>query len=122
MAYATTAQLAEYLGVQVADLPDDADRLLDRASELIDYYTLFRIDEDDNDQTEAARQATMAQYEWWAEIGDELGIMSEIMQMSIGSFSTQLKTGGNREMSQVAPRAKQYLLKEGLTYRGVASI
>ena len=121
MAYATTTELAEYLGLDETDLPDDADRLLDRASEMIDYYTLNRIDEEDEDKAEAAKKATVAQVEWWIEFGDELGLTAVFNQISIGNFSAQ--TGGGQQESQIsklAPRAKQELFKAGLLNRGVS--
>ena len=117
MAYATTTELAEYLGVQVADLPDDADRLLERASEMIDYYTLNKIDEED---AEVAKKATMAQYEWWAEF-DEFGSQQFFDEMTIGPFTARNRSGGNRQggAPELAPRARRFLFLEGLMYRGV---
>jgi len=120
MSYATTTELADYLGVEESELPDDADRLLDRASEVIDYITLDRIDESITEQADAAKKATMAQYEWWAEIGDELGYLSQINSISIGEFSLE---GGasQKSIKQIAPRAVQSLFLAGLLYRGVNS-
>src|SRR5690606_36807711 len=60
MAYATESDLADYLGVSLADLPPDADRLLKRASEDIDYWTLGRAM-----QCEATKLAACAQVEMW---------------------------------------------------------
>ena len=120
MAYATTTELAEYLGLDETDLPDDAERLLDRASEMIDYYTLNKIDTDKELHEQAAKKATVAQVEWWIELGDELGLTAVFNQISIGNFSAQ--TGGQQQESQIsklAPRAKQELFKAGLLNRGV---
>ena len=117
MAYATTTELAEYLGVQVADLPDDADRLLDRASEMIDYYTLNRIDE--TEDAEVAKKATMAQYEWWSQF-DEFGLQGFYSQIQIGPFQASAagETGG-KGPPELAPRARRFLFLKGLLYRGV---
>jgi len=121
MAYASTTELADYLGVNEADLPDDASRLLERASDFIDYITLNRIDDTDADQAEAARKAVCAQVEYWQELGgDELMLMSKINEISIGEFSM---TGGvankSSEFSELASRARQYLFREGLLNTGV---
>ena len=121
MFYATEEQLAKYLGKDVEDLPDDAERLLDRASEMIDYYTLNKIDTDKELHEQAAKKATVAQVEWWIELGDELGLTAVFNQISIGYFSAQ--TGGGQQESQIsklAPRAKQELFKAGLLNRGVS--
>jgi hypothetical protein len=120
MSYATTQNLADYLYIDVADLPDDAERLLERASELMDYVTLDRIDESITAQAEAAKKAVCAQYEWWAETGDELNVIQMVNSISLGEFS--YSTGGQDEQSKiatVAPRAMEYLFLEGLLYRGV---
>ena len=117
MAYATTTELAEYLGVQEADLPDDADRLLERASEMIDYYTLNRIDE--TEDAEVAKKATMAQYEWWSQF-DEFGLQGFYSQIQIGPF--QMNAAGEtrgKGPPELAPRARRFLLLEGLLYSGV---
>ena len=121
MAYATTTELADYLYIDEADLPDDAERLLDRASELVDYVTLERIDETDTEEAEAAKKATMAQYEWWAESGDELGVTSSFDSISIGEFSVSNYAGseGAVKPGGLAPRAAQYLQLAGLLYGGV---
>ena len=114
MAYATLTELADYLGVQEADLPDDAERLLERASDLIDYYTLDRIE-----AGETASKATCMQYEWWSQF-DEFNTQQFFSEISIGPFSTsnrdQNAGGGPPEL---APRARQLLMLNGYLYRGV---
>jgi len=118
MAYATTTELADYLGVDEAGLPDDADRLLDRASEMIDYYTLNKIDTNKESHEEAAKKATCAQIEQWIEMGDE-GIV-KLQGISIASFQAQFGAGENRMLPELASRAKQALFKAGLLNRGVS--
>ena len=121
MAYANTTELADYLGVDETDLSPDAPRLLERASDLIDYITKNKIDVSIISQEDAARKATCAQYEWWAETGDELGVISQLNSMSIGEFSFSggsSQTNQNR-ISTIAPRVEQYLFLEGLLYGGV---
>src|SRR5690606_25303032 len=82
MAYATESDLADYLGVSLADLPPDADRLLKRASEDIDYWTLGRAM-----QCEATKLAACAQVEMWLEVGEETDIRGALASFSIGSWS-----------------------------------
>lgn len=114
MAYATLTELADYLGVQEVDLPDDAERLLERASEMIDYYTLNRIE-----AGEIASKAVCMQYEWWSQF-DEFNSQQFFSEISIGPFSTsnrdQNAGGGPPEL---APRARQLLMLNGYLYRGV---
>ena len=119
MAYATTAELAEYLGTDESSLPEDVPRLLERASELINYITGNRVDVSITEHEEAARKATCAQYEWWAEVGDELGLMSQISSMSIAEFSFSGGSSQQSKLKTVAKRAEQYLYLAGLLYRGV---
>ena len=122
MVYATTTELAGYLGVDETELPDDASRLLERASEFMDYVTLNRIDDTETDQAEAARKATCAQIEYWQELGgDELGLMSKINTISIGEFSMSGGSGSGSDIAQLADRAQHYLFLEGLLYSGVIS-
>ena len=122
MAYATTAELAEYLGTDESSLPEDATRLLERASELIDYITGNNVDVSITEHEEAARKATCAQYEWWAEVGDELGLMSQISSMSIAEFSFSGGSSQQSKLKTVATRAEQYLYLAGLLYRGVGLV
>jgi hypothetical protein len=119
MAYATTTELAEYLGTDESSLPEDVPRLLERASELINYITGNRVDVSITEHEEAARKATCAQYEWWAEVGDELGLMSQISSMSIAEFSFSGGSSQQSKLKTVAKRAEQYLYLAGLLYRGV---
>ena len=114
MAYATLTELADYLGVLESDLPDDANRLLERASDLIDYYTLDRIT-----AGETASKATVRQYEWWSQF-DEFNTQQFFSEISIGPFSTsnrgQNAGGGPPELS---PRARHILLLTGYLNRSV---
>ena len=85
MSYATPEQLAEYVGESVA-LPSEPEqqRMLDRATEYIDYVTLDRINTDNQRHTDAARGATLAQTAYWLEVGEEVGSGPLIGSYSIG--------------------------------------
>lgn len=113
MAYATLAELADYLGVQESDFPDDAERLLERASEMIDYHTLNRIE-----AGETASKATCMQYEWWSQF-DEFGTVNFLNNISIGPFSAGLSDSSGGNIPELAPRAQQLLFLDGFLYRGV---
>jgi hypothetical protein len=114
MAYAAPTELADYLGIPEADLPDDASRQLQRASELIDYATMGRTTGTGN--AIPAKNATMAQVEFWMEAGEESDIYGakNFRSHSIGGVSIQGR------ISELAPRAKRILSREGLLYRGVS--
>jgi len=114
MAYATLTELADYLGVQEVDLPDDAERLLERASELIDYYTLGRIE-----AGETASEATVRQYEWWSQF-DEFNTQQFFSSIQIGPFqASNAEQKGQSGPPELAPRARQLLLLAGYLNRGV---
>jgi len=116
MAYATPQDLAEYLAVDPTQLPADVERLLERASEAVDYLTLGRVDPSNPEHLEAARKATCAQVEAWMqtdEVGDKQG---PVKSFTIGRFSMDFGEAG---VPTVAPRARRYLLLAGLLYRGV---
>lgn len=116
MAYATEADLAEYLGVSEADLPTDAGRLLERASEAVDYITRGKIDPENAEHSEAAKKATCAQVELWLQTEGIGELPGTIKSFSLGKFSMDFGEAG---MPDVASRAKQYLFLAGLLYRGV---
>lgn len=112
MAYATKDELATYLGVGLIGLPNDADRLLERASEYMDEVTLEQIDLDDANHVDAARKATCAQVEFWLQTGEEHDILGVTGEVQAGSTRHTLP-------DRLAKRAKQYLRLAGLTYRKV---
>lgn len=121
MIYATTAELATYLGVDEADLPSDAERLLERASELVDQAALGRIGTDDADHLAAAQKAACAQVERWIETGESEAIAGQPRTLRLGRFAVE--TGGSqseaREGAVLADRARRHLFLAGLLYRGV---
>lgn len=93
--------------------PDDLDRLLRRASELVDHYTYrpYEVDDDglavDTEVAEALRRATCAQVEQWIEVGEENSVD--------GLAGTARATGPGLRAPALAPRAYQALASIGLT-------
>ena len=127
MAYATTTELQAYLGT--ASLPADAQRLLDRASDLVDFVTLGKINVSIPYQEQAAQNATCAQVEYWITMGEDTDISGASYEsISIGTFqmttssSDSAKTQSLGSKHGLAPRAGRILFLAGMTYRGVRQI
>ncbi|MFJ4847540.1 hypothetical protein [Streptomyces sp. NPDC088733] len=99
--YANSTQLANYLG---AAPPLDADRLLARASEMLDAEVLLTAVYDTDDdgmptdpQVAAAfALAACAQVEFWGEVGEDTDTAGPIQGVSIGSAQIQYGAGDNR--------------------------
>jgi hypothetical protein len=120
--YAETYDLAEYLGLTEAELPTDAERQLQRASELIRHYTLGRVAVTNAAHVDAVKQATCAQVESWISDGEDSDTGRALKSYSIGRVSVAYAdSGGNQgsgAVSRLAPRARQELLQAGLLYCG----
>lgn len=120
-AYATKEELQEYLHVNDGCLPPDVERMLDRATEDINHFTLDNITDSDAHQT-AAKNATMAQVEFWLETGDELNANGNLKSIKVGNFSASYgSTQGSGSSSQMvlAPRAERFLQAEYLLFAGI---
>lgn len=126
--YATTGELAAHLG---GAPPDDAHRLLARASELVDELLRcaeYPVDElglpTDPAHAAALSAATCAQVSWWDEIGDDTGSgavaalagaqIGSVRLPGAGASSSSSDTGGGR----YAPAAVLALRAAGLTWQG----
>lgn len=119
VSYATTAALETYLPDEVA-LPGDAERQLQRASDVVDDFVLagFAVDAitglpSDDELAEALSDATCAQVEFWLEVGeahDIDGIRGGISQPGV-SFQAP---------PTLAPRARRILTRAGLMNVGGA--
>lgn len=121
-AYAQLTDLADWLDTTVGALPTDAERLLLRASETIQHYTLNRIDTDVVAHVAAAKSATCAQVEYWIESGEDTDTGRTLKGYSVGRYSAQFADGGGQggNVSRLAPRARQILLQAGLLYCGAS--
>lgn len=113
--YATASDLEDYLR---ADPPADADRLLERASELLDAEVLLTAWYDVDDSLmptnalviAAFARATCAQVEFWGEVGEQNDTSGPIQGVTIGSASIQYGAGSNRVTPTfVAPRVYRAL-------------
>ncbi|MGW2209911.1 hypothetical protein [Streptomyces sp. NPDC001781] len=108
--YATTTQLAMYLG---AAPPLDAARLLAEASRLLDSDFLrsavYDVDPlgmpTDALVLAAFAEAVCAQVAFWGEVGEETDVSGPLQGVSIGSVQLQYGAGDNRSgPSYYAPR------------------
>ncbi|UWM52075.1 hypothetical protein N0X72_25355 [Streptomyces carpaticus] len=119
--YATPEQLSAYLG---GPAPDDADRLLARASEDIDSALLtavYPVDDDGTPTSEPVRaalaNAACAQVEWWLASGDDgTGAAGQWDSVSIGPVSLSGRSARRPGASgvELAPRAARTLRRAGL--------
>lgn len=121
MAYATTDDLKVYLYLDTA--PDGSERLLERASELIELLMYDNYDSTKVNHVEAAKKATCAQVEYWLESGEGINVTGPLRGYKSGDLSMQFggKDGATSGAGHLAARASIHLNKEGLLYRGVKS-
>lgn len=120
-AYATTADLSAWVSVD-ADIPADADRMLARASTLVDQYvrSSYAVDDagtaTDADVAAALRDATCAVVEGWLEAGEENDLDGLAgTQMGVPGYS------GSRAV-ELPPRAYRLLSQAGLTQPSDTSV
>lgn len=120
--YATADDLAEYLGT---DAPDNADRLLKRASRTVDTLLVGAVYDTDSQQQptndevlDALREATVAQAAYWHHNGMPSEGLDRYGQVQIGSV--QLSRGesapsdGMVDGVQIAPGVTSELRLAGL--------
>lgn len=121
MPYADTLDYAEYMHVEESTLSTDLPRLLDRASELLDYYLLNGYDDTDADHIAALKLATCQQIEYWLVAGENPEFQGAVSSFTIGKTSMAFKSGGSGEAQpELAPRANRTLMRAGLLYKGVS--
>lgn len=126
MSYATSEQLTTYLGTPA---PEDAARLLARASELVDDHivnAVYDVDDDGFPTKEptvgALRDATCAQVEYWLAGDEEDDILGPVDSASAGGQQLQFGSSTNRPTPMyLAPRAARALRRGGLLGGAVRS-
>ena len=117
--YATEEELAEYVGGRY-ELSMDTGLLLRDASRLIDHVTLQRaylewadpLPDPLTDEQTALKEATLAQVEYWLELGEEQSVAPQPGDVQLGAL--HLPTP-----SRLAPKARDALNSTSLMYRGV---
>lgn len=130
MVYATTAQLASFLGTPEGALPADAGRLLQRGSELVQDSTVTAVYDVDSSglptlpaAVTAFQGATCAQVEYWLAGDEEDDVLGPLQGMSAGSQQQQYGAGTNRATPMyLAPRAARILRLAGLLDGSVYSL
>lgn len=126
MAYATVAELEAYAGIT----PDDAERLLTRASAMLDagplYAAVYDVDANgaptDPVVIAALRDAVCAQVQWWDELGDSVGAAGAGWgAVAIGGLSMSRSvtsvSGSDSAARQYAPGVADALLSPRLAGR-----
>ena len=115
-AYATVAELA---GFMLGEVPEDAERQLDRASELIDDFTVtarYAVDVNglptEADDIAAFRDAACAQVEFWTAGDEEDDVLGPLKELKIGTVDAV-----PAYVMVLAPRAGRILRDAGL-YNG----
>jgi hypothetical protein len=108
--FVTVNEVQTWVG-NLITLPQDIDRLILRASELIRRKTYHRTD--DTDRVEDVKNAACAQVEYWLQIDEASDITGPLGPMKIKDFSF------NSKFTVLAPRARDLLLDAGLLYKGV---
>jgi len=124
MAYATLAELAAHTN---AAPESDDDRLLQRASDLLDAFLIgavYAVD-DNGLPTDAAaiaafRDAVCAQVEWWHATGDDLGVEGPWQEITLGpARMVRSATTGGSNQGRMAPRALDILRLAGTQPRPI---
>ena len=124
--YATSQQLSDYHG---GPAPEDAARLLARASELIADTTVTAVyavdsngDATDPGVIAALRDANCAPVEFWLQGDEEDDILGPLQGVSTGALQLQMGAGENRSTPMyLAPRAARHLRIAGLLSGVVSS-
>ncbi len=128
--YATTTDLANALGEAP---PLGAQRLLERASQLLDsdflLTAIYDVDDDGMPThplvAAGFRDAVCSQVEFWGEVGEETDISGPLQGAQIGSVNLQFGAGSNRSgPSYYAPkllRALQLIPKDRIRFTALAS-
>lgn len=115
--YATEADLQAHVGDVPAPIGAEADRVLRRASELIDYVTSGAAERayltEDSAWRDVLRRATVEQVEFWIEVGEEHDIAGMTGHVQAGRLNISKLPG------RLGPRALRTLLHHGLYWAGV---
>lgn len=122
--YATKEDLAEYLNIHIDLLDEDTERLLQRASELINQMAIDNVDMKNQLHIEALKLATCAQVEFWREVGEGIDGFGKPLSYSIGKVSMNFGGSGSSgidlKLDEVlSNRARMYLQRRFLLYRGI---
>ena len=122
--------LTYYKDVYMGTDPDDdveLQKLINRASDIVDILTRYRIIDFDSladFQKTNVEKATAAQTEYLVSVGENYNTDGSVQSVKIGKFSYN-EGGGSSDPSKnsmsesIAPLTRQYLFPTGLAYAGV---
>lgn len=114
--YATKEDLATHLGIDVTGIFKPHEDTLASANDIIETFTLGRINTGKVTHSEAAKRAALLQYDYLT-LMPQLDIIGGPKSIAAGGFNMQMDTA----LSDLAPRARRVLFNVGLMYRGVNS-
>lgn len=117
MSFATKSDLATFLFIEEADLPDSSDRNLMLAEDQIKSLILDNYDLSNEDHLEALKKATCAQSEFLIE-NPQAATGREIQSFSSGRTSATFKDE-NITYRGFSNMTIMYLNQQGLLYRGI---
>ena len=114
--FATKEDLANYLNITQEELPNDIERMLSRASELIAQLIERNFSFLNANHLEAAKLATCAQVEYWLTLGEKIAITEGALKnLNAGEIMLEV----NEKIPTLSKRAKLYLNQQGLLYAGL---
>lgn len=119
--YATAADLAEYLDVVEAELPEGFTRLLRRASEMVHQAMFENYVSTNVAHAEAAKLATCAQIEFWTKVDEDVSISGGVQKFSIEGISMEFGDV-SKKANKLCERSYRYLMEQGLLYCGLPKI
>lgn len=117
--YFTIDDLSEYMGIDIKELPSNADSLMKRASELISLAIKRNYKPDSEAHKTAAKLAACAQCEYWIENGIKPSSNGNISSYSLGELSVSLADSRKLSTSTLCDMAISYLNGEYLLYKGM---
>lgn len=112
---------SEYFG---QDAGADFNKLAARASDDIDLACLNPIVVEDLEAADLLllKKATAAQVEWYVLNGETYNDGAGVGSEAIGSYSRQVNLTQNRKPMELCPRAKSFLERTGLMFRGASLV
>lgn len=117
--YATSADVAEYMGKKPEEMPEGIGILVKRANELIHFAIRGNYNQNNDDHVEAAKLAACAQCQHWIE--SELSPVSDsnIQSYSLGELSITYANVDMRCSNKLCTTAARYLNVRHLLFKGM---
>ena len=116
--YATTADLAEYMGKNVEELPSGAEILIKRASELVCIAMRNNYNPNNEEHVEAAKLSVCAQCQDWIEREVSAVANGNIASFSLGELSITY-SDVDKYANKLSTSAIRYLNYKHLLFKGM---